>query len=145
MAINTSKVVVGGIMATLVQLVVGFVVFQLMLGARFAAEMDAAMPGSTAKMQANVALSLVGPIVSGFLLAWLYAAMRPRFGAGMKTAVLAAIPVWAAEATVYLNDVSIGMMSWSTYCIATAVALVMCIASAAVAGVLYKEVGAPGA
>lgn len=142
MAINTSKVVVGGIAASVVNLALGFVLFQVMLGARFAAEMEAAMPGSMAKMNENMALSFVGPVVNGFLVAWLYAAMRPRFGAGMKTAVFAALPVWLCGVAFYLDDISIGMMSWSTYTIASLAALVMTIVAASVAGLLYKEEGA---
>ncbi|HEX7938587.1 MAG TPA: hypothetical protein VF483_06305 [Gemmatimonadaceae bacterium] len=142
MAINTGKVVVGGIAATVVNMAVGFVAFQMMLGAKFAAEMEAAMPGAAAKMSASPALNFVGPVVNGFLVAWLYAAMRPRFGPGMKTAMMAALPVWIGGAVFFLNDIGLGMMSWGTYVTASLAALVMTVAAAAAAGAVYKEEGA---
>lgn len=34
-------------------------------------------------------------ILTGFLLAWLYAAVRPRLGAGLMTAIVTGLAVWA--------------------------------------------------
>ncbi len=34
-------------------------------------------------------------ILGGILMVWVYAAMRPRFGAGVRTAVYAALVAWA--------------------------------------------------
>ncbi|MGB9406102.1 MAG: hypothetical protein WCA89_01130, partial [Terracidiphilus sp.] len=33
-------------------------------------------------------------LVSGIVMIWIYAAIRPRFGAGVKTSVLAGLAVW---------------------------------------------------
>jgi hypothetical protein len=37
---------------------------------------------------------VVGAFVIGVLLVWLYAAIRPRFGAGPKTAITAGVVLW---------------------------------------------------
>lgn len=40
-------------------------------------------------------LALVGVVwVNGFVLIWLYAAIRPRFGPGPRTAVIAGLTLW---------------------------------------------------
>ena len=41
-------------------------------------------------------LSVVEIGLTGFLTVWVYAAIRPRFGAGPATAVRAALAVWTA-------------------------------------------------
>ena len=42
-----------------------------------------------------VSLALVGVVfVTGFVLIWLYAAIRPRFGPGPRTAVIAGLTLW---------------------------------------------------
>src|SRR5947207_1841326 len=96
MAINTSKVVVGGLAAGLVNNVLGFLVQGKLLGKRMTDEMVAAAPSLQGKGMDTG--TIVGRIVTGFvigiLITWLYAAMRPRFGAGPKTAVMAGLVVW---------------------------------------------------
>ena len=143
MAINTSKVVVGGIAASVVNLALGFVAFGLWLGPKMNAEMDAVIPGASAKMMAgsNMVAGLLGQVVIGFLLAWLYAAMRPRFGPGMKTAVYASLPVWISGVIFYMGYMQMGTMSMNSYMMGGIVSLVVTIAAAATAGVLYKEEG----
>jgi hypothetical protein len=143
MAINTQKVVVGGLAAGVVLNVVGFVGFGMLLGARFTAEMDAVVPGLSAKMNtgANMGVGIASQFVIGLLLAWLYAAMRPRFGAGMKTAVYAALVIWLCGDVFYLDNWQSGMMSMTSYVYAGCMMLVGLIAAGAVAGMLYKEEG----
>jgi len=143
MAINTQKVVVGGLAAGVVMNVVGYVGFGMLLGARFTAEMDAVVPGLSAKMNtgANMGVGIASQFVIGLLLAWLYAAMRPRFGAGMKTAVYAALVIWLCGDVFYLDNWQSGMMSMTSYVYAACMMLVGLIAAGAVAGMLYKEEG----
>lgn len=144
MAINTSKVVVGGIAASVVNLALGFVAFGMMLGPKMNAEMDAVVPGASAKMMSgsNMVMGLLGQVVMAFVLAWLYAAMRPRFGPGMKTAVYAALPVWISGVVFYMGYMQMGTMSMNMYLTGAVVSLIITIAAAATAGVLYKEEGA---
>lgn len=75
----------------------------------------------------------------GLLLVWLYAAMRPRFGPGPKTAILAALVVWICGFVFHIDWVLIGMMSMTTNLLATLAALVQVIPAALVGAMLYKE------
>jgi len=78
-------------------------------------------------------------LLFGILLVWTYAAMRPRFGASPKTAVIAAIQVWAVAMLLYVSMTAIGMWAWS-YLIGGAVAyIIVMIISALVGAMVYKE------
>jgi pimeloyl-ACP methyl ester carboxylesterase len=90
--INLARVVLGGLLAGLI-VNVGESVFN---GWLFAAEMEAALArlnlppvgGSAIGVFVLLGFSL------GIALVWLYAAIRPRFGAGVNTALCAAAAVW---------------------------------------------------
>jgi hypothetical protein len=78
-------------------------------------------------------------LVIGMLLAYTYAAMRPRFGAGAKTAIITALIFWIFGSIVSLNYMVMGMMSrslWLTFGVAYLVCLVV---ASLVAGALYSE------
>ena len=143
MAINTGKVVAGGLAAGVVLNVVGFVGFGMMLGPRFNAEMDMVVPGLSTKMASGAVMgtNIVSQFVIGLLVAWLYAAMRPRFGPGMKTAMYAAFPIWLCGGLFYLDNWQSGMMSMTSYIYASLLMLVGLGAAGWVAGMMYKEEG----
>src|SRR5262245_29878833 len=96
MAINTSKVVLGGVAAGLIANVIGFLGFGLLLGPRMQAEAVAVAPALQGRGMsgAAIATNIGAQFVIGFLLVWLYAAMRPRLGPGLKTAICAALVIW---------------------------------------------------
>lgn len=90
--INLGRVILGGLLAGLV-INVGEFLFN---GVIFAEELnDAARalgvepPGAEA-----IAVFMVQALAMGIVAVWLYAAIRPRFGAGPSTAVLAGLIVW---------------------------------------------------
>ena len=128
MKINMSKVVLGGIIAGVVMVAIDFVINTYLLGPQYMTEMDAFKPGSSAAMMAGNA-KFVYPlldIVLGIVLVWLYAAIRPRFGPGPRTAFLAALVIWVASCIAYYGYLQMGMMSsglWWEFGIAGLVAL----------------------
>lgn len=46
------------------------------------------------------------------MLIWLYAALRPRFGAGPKTALICAFIFWLIELLLILNLVNMNIIPW---------------------------------
>ena len=143
MAINGSKVVVGGLVAGIVMNVSGFLVQGMLLGKRMETEMIAVAP--TLQGRGMDGGSMAGRVLTqfavGVLLVWLYAAMRPRFGAGPKTAMLAAFAVWVCGFLFYLDWLYLGLMSPGLYAIVS-IAMAITLAVAAWAGaMLYKEEG----
>ena len=141
MAMNASKVVVAGLAAGVVANIIGFVGFGLLLGPRFAAEAAAVAPALEGQGTTGgaIAVNVIATFVVGILLVWLYAAIRPRFGPGMKTALYAAGVVWICGFLFHLDMLNLGMMTTATYAMASIVALVQVVASAGVGGMLYKE------
>lgn len=144
MAMNTPKIVVGGLAAGGVMNLLGWLGNGVLLGPRMNAEMDAAAPGLAAKMMTGGAITtaVVSQFVIGLLVVWLYAAIRPRFGPGMKTAVYAALVIWICGFVFYQGWYLSGMMMASTYVYASLIALVTTVAGAVLGAFLYKEEGA---
>ena len=141
MAINTSKVVVGGLAAGVVMNIAGFVGQGMLLGKRMEAEMLAVAPTLQGKGMGAGAMTgrVLTQFAIGILLAWLYAAMRPRFGPGMKTAMYAALSVWICGFLFYLDWLYMDMMTPVTYALTSLVMIVTLGIAAAVAGAIYKE------
>src|SRR5687768_889390 len=144
MAINTSKVVAGGLVAGIVMNVLGYVGQGLLLGERMMSEMVTAAPSLEGKGMGTGALTgrVLTQFAVGFLLVWLYAAMRPRFGPGMKTAALAAFVVWLCGFLFYLDWLYLGMMSPGLYALTSFVMIITLLIAAGVGAMIYKEEGA---
>jgi hypothetical protein len=147
MAINTSRVILGGLAAGLVMNVIGGVVNGMLLGPRMTAEMDAAAPGLSANMTMGptIGVNVLSEFVIGILIVWIYAAIRPRFGPGLRTAMYAGVVPWICGLFFYSGWLLTGMMTAGTYAVVSVVALINVLAGAAVGAWLYREegVGAP--
>jgi hypothetical protein len=120
MAMNTKKVLLGGLAAGFVMNIIDWVVNGMILAARMKAESDAFKPGLSDQMMQGSAI--VGYIVMDFVLAfalvWTYAAIRPRFGPGIKTASYAALLFWVLTMISMSGYMHMGMMSsglWFTF------------------------------
>lgn len=141
MAINTGKVVAGGIAAGVVINVIDFVVHSFVLQERMKAEMDAVSPSLSMAMDGTT--SMVAFIVCGFvlgiLLVWVYAAMRPRFGPGSGTAVKAALTVWLPSSIAWSSWSLAGVISWNSYAMAAVAGLVTQLIAANVGAMIYTE------
>jgi len=121
MALNTKKVVAGGLVSGVVIIVIDFIV-NFMLGARMKAEADAFKPGVADQMMQGsaIASSVIMDLVLGIALVWTYAAIRPRFGPGPRTASFAAILFWLLGLIFNAGYRQMGMMSaglWWTFAI----------------------------
>jgi len=141
MPINTKKVLLGGFVAGVIINIIDFVSNAYILGARVKAETDAFKPGlSDQMMSGNSMISyVIMDLVLGFALVWTYAAIRPRFGAGMRTAVYAVVLFWLLALIFTAGYRQMGIMSsglwWSFAFIGLVNFLIAGIAGAA----LYTE------
>lgn len=141
---NLGRIVTGGLLAGLVMNLVDFVANGLLLAARWTAETNALAPGLAERY---ATLSMAGWITFDFLLglgtAWLYAAIRPRFGAGMGTAMTAGFYAW------FLTHIAFACLWFSGFYTAGLVAassvggLLAALLGALVAGALYQEAPQP--
>lgn len=106
--IHLGRVIVGGLVAGLVMNVSEFVLHAIVLAADGNKLMtDWQALGLHVEPDPILLMILVGiTFVLGVLAVWTYAAIRPRFGAGPRTALYAGIAVWAMSylyAAVYVH------------------------------------------
>lgn len=84
-------------------------------------------------------------ILTGFLLAWLYAAVRPRLGAGLMTAIVTGLAVWALMFLQGSVPEYVWMPRFREDAITEALAnVVLYVAATALAGWVYSETGDGG-
>ncbi len=90
--INMGRVILGGLLAGLVLNIGEFLLNEPILGKQWVAAMEALNlpPIGGSAIGWFVAMSFA----LGIAIVWLYAAIRPRFGAGPKTALCAGLTVW---------------------------------------------------
>lgn len=122
MAMNTGKVLIGGAVAGVVMNVIDFIVNMFIVGDRMKAETEAFKPGLSDQMMSSSTMVsyIVMDFVLGFALIWTYAAIRPRFGPGIKTASYAAILFWILAGIFLSGYLHMGMMSsglWFTFAV----------------------------
>jgi hypothetical protein len=120
MAMNTGKVLIGGIVAGVVMNAIDIVTNMFIVGDRMKAEADAFKPGLSDQMMAGNAMVtyIIMDFVLGIALVWTYAAIRPRFGPGIKTATYAALLFWILAGIFLSGYRQMGMMStglWWTF------------------------------
>jgi len=141
MPINTKKVLLGGLVAGVIINIVDFVSNAYILGARMKAETDAFKPGlSDAMTQGNAMISyVVMDLVLGFALIWAYAAFRPRFGAGARTAIYVALLFWLLALIFTAGYRQMGIMSSGLWWTFAFIGLVNFLVAAVAGAALYSE------
>jgi hypothetical protein len=141
MAINTQKVITGGVAAGVVLAGLDFLVNGVLLAEQNRAAMEAINPALLENMEGTAAIVgyIAIDIVMGLLLVWTYAAMRPRFGAGPKTAAIAGAQVWFVAILMYTFMTMAGMFTWGYFILGAVVAFVMFVVATVVGAMLYGE------
>ncbi|KPK63920.1 MAG: hypothetical protein AMS21_06465 [Gemmatimonas sp. SG8_38_2] len=90
--INVGRVILGGLVAGLV-INIGESILNLAIAGETMElayrQLNLEPPGGT-----TIGMFIILGFVLGILLVWLYAALRPRFGASAKTAIMAGFFVW---------------------------------------------------
>jgi hypothetical protein len=139
--INYGRVILAGLVAGLVINVVDYVVNVPILGPQWAAA-TAALGVKVEQVSGQSAAGWITmDFIAGLFTAWLYAAIRPRYGAGAGTGLCAGVATW------FIVHVALGSLVWqglyplSLAVISTAGALVAMLAGGWVAGRLYTEAG----
>ena len=136
--INLTRVLVGGLAAGLLITLGEFVLWAGLLEGQYEA-----MMASHALAETGWAMPfyIVGTLVLGVVLAFTYAAIRPRFGARWQTAVVAAGVVWSVGVVLpMMANAAIGLgIGAAPSLLALAWAAVEFSAAGAVAGWVYQE------
>ena len=91
---NWSRVFLGGLLAGVVLNILLFVALPIYLRELWNPALEAVNPAFK-ESAGFLAFWIVFHLIAGILAVWLYSAIRPRYGAGAKTAVCAGLAVWA--------------------------------------------------
>ncbi len=125
MAMNTGKVIVGGLVAGLAFNIGDFVINGFILGQEQIDQMQKL--GLTAPAPTNIAAMLPWVVVDflfGILVVWTYAAIRPRFGPGVSTAIIAGLIPYLGATLVLAGFTSMGLFTMSLFIKGSVAALV---------------------
>jgi hypothetical protein len=146
MAMNGSRILAGGLAAGIVMNVMDFLSNGVLFGEKMKAEANAFKPGLGDAMAMmggkQIAGYVIMDLVVGGIIVWSYAAMRPRFGAGPKTAIMVALALWIFGSIVAAGYMTMGIMSSGLWFQFGFFYLFSLIIAALVGGAVYKEEGA---
>jgi 2-haloacid dehalogenase len=140
-AINTGKVIVGGLAAGAVLNIIDVALNMFVFADRMTAEMNALNPALIEGMEGagTIAGFVVLDFVLGILAVLTYAAIRPRFGPGQATAIKAGVLVWAISGATWAFLVFFGMISIGFFLMSGVGALVNFLVSTSVGARVYSE------
>ncbi len=137
--INLGRVILGGIVAGIVIDIFEGVLNGVLLASQWASVMSGLGKSGTMSVDQIVAFNIWG-LLTGILMVWVYASIRPRMGAGPKTAVCAGLVIWAtayllgSAAPVILHLMPVGLVATGL-----AVGLVETMLAALAGAYFYKE------
>ena len=140
MAINTGKVITGGLLAGLV-----YNVFDMLWNFTVLQADGLAM---TARLDLNPAVMtdfsyqipwIAIDFVLGLLTIFIYAGFRPRFGPGPRTAVIAGFMVWVTMASLFCGFASMGVLTGVMAIKASGLAIVNVVLGSLAGAWAYRE------
>ena len=142
--INMARVILGGIVAAVVINISEFVLHSFVIVQQM--EEAVAARNLPAVSGQAIAVFMVMGLALGIALVWTYAAIRPRFGPGVGTALCAGSLVWfLAYAYPSLGMWAMGMFPAGVTVISLVWGLAELLAGAVAGAWLYQEPGSPAA
>ena len=135
--INVARVILGGLLAGLIINISEYVLNIYVVAEESAAIME--RMGLPPIGMNQIVWFLALTFVMGIVIVFLYAGLRPRFGAGAKTAVIAGVTVWLVAMMAATADLIIGLLPANLFVLAGAWSLVETVVAAVAGAWLYKE------
>jgi hypothetical protein len=136
---NRGRVILGGLLAGLVINIVEFITNGVVLREEWGRTMQALGKPAQLSPGAIVIFNVWGFLL-GIATVWLYAAIRPRYGAGPKTAIRAGLVTWAVGVFLAnLGNYPLGLFPTRLLVISSIVALVEIVVATLVGAWFYKE------
>jgi len=137
--INWGRVILGGLLAGVVVNVFEMLCGGVILKSQWDAAMNAIGVTMPQTGMAN-AIWIISGFVVGIWMVWLYAAIRPRYGAGAKTALCAGFAAWILGYLLWAVSLgNMALMPTSLLLPATALGLVEALVAALAGAWVYKE------
>ena len=138
---NMGRVILGGLLAGVIIDASEFLINAVLLKQEWADAMSKLGKPAEFSTNALILFNIVG-LVLGVAAVWLYAAIRTRYGAGAKTAVIAAIAMWVVGYAIpAVGQIAIGLVATQTMMTATGLGLIEIIVATIAGAAIYKEEG----
>ena len=134
---NWKRVFLGGVLAGIVHIVLEMIAGSIYLSKIWNPVLE------NLGLQGDYGLLIVGLImwiVLGILSVWLYSAIRPRYGAGVKTAVMAGVCIWVLrELYPTIENGAWGLYPANLLVADGGTTLVACVVGTIIGAWVYKE------
>ena len=137
-AINYKRVLAGGLAAGLLYDLFEFALSPLFIGNQYDVELSAIR--HTPPSAAGYAFFMSWGFVIGLIAIWLYAAVRPRFGPGPRTAARVALALWIiGDLMPHLGEAFMGIFSFGLMIKFAAQQLLFMLAATIFGAWIYRE------
>jgi hypothetical protein len=136
--INVGRVVLGGLVAGVVANALDFLINAYLMKEE-GADMAQRLNLSEATLQSSVMAWVVVDFIWGLLLVFAYAAFRPRFGPGPKTAALSGFTLWFAVCIMFGGLMSMGIFTLPGFIKYSALTLVSALSASLAGAAIYRE------
>ncbi len=133
--INYGRVLIGGIVAGVLFLLLDVLGFMLMN-----LDMEAWLAQHSLR-EPPMWVFYLCDILFGLMAVWLYAAIRPRFGPGWKTAAIAAAFMWIFFTVAYFGFHMMGLFTQGEYTMMAGWGIVQVFVSTLAGAWVYREEG----
>ena len=138
--INTGKVVAGGLLAGVVFNIIDFLVNGVLMAGDYAANATRlGLDPASMESPAIIATWIAVDFIFGFVAVFMYAAMRPRFGAGPKTAIYAGLVIWILGSSLFFGLTHMGFFTMSMFLKILVLSLVNSCVGAVAGARVYQE------
>jgi hypothetical protein len=137
---NIGKMLAGGLVAGIVMNAIDYAINMYLMKSSYDAVMQARnIPLATAGSGSAIVGMMLLDFAMAILLVFLYVAIRPRFGAGPKTAIVSALTVSAVSAVTAAYFVEMGFFPWGVWGPATIASTVNFVIAGLVGAAIYQE------
>lgn len=136
--INAGRLILGGLAAGVVANVLDYVIGTYLLQTQMG-DMIQRLNLPVDAVEGAMVTWIVVDLIWGLLLVFAYVGMRPRFGPGPKTAVIAGVTLWLAVTIMFAGLMSIGVFTQQAFIKQSALYLVSTMIASLVGASLYKE------
>ena len=136
--INVPKVLLGGLAAGLVANAIDYVINAYLL-ANEMQEMVQRLNLRADMVERSMWTWMGFDFVYGFLVVFAYAAMRPRFGPGPTTALIAGLCFWVGFTALFAALTAMGLYTDAAFIKGAVFTLASSLVPALVGGAIYKE------
>jgi len=141
--LNWNRLILGGLLAGLIINASEWLVNGVVFASNWAAVMGNLNRPTTFSVKQLVALNLWG-FMTGITMMWFYASIRPRYGAGPRTAVIAGAGVWlTAYALGGAFPLIVHIFPRHLGAITLLIALVEAVVAALAGAMIYQEASQP--